>query len=165
MVGGMTTLFSKRCVYGIRAVIYLALNHERPYISIKELSEKLDISFHFLTKILQELTAAGLIKSLKGAKGGVGLNKAASKITVYDIVKVLDGESLFEECILGLPGCSDDNPCSLHKYWRNIKKELQDSLQAETLDNVARQIIDGQIRLCEPPLNPKFKTTNKMFPE
>ena len=149
-------LFSKACVYGVRAVIYLAVNKNRSYISIKELSEKLNISFHFLTKVLQILTSAGLIKSLKGAKGGVGLNRLAEEITVYDIVIIMDGETLFEECVLGLPGCSDENPCSLHKYWRNIKADIQNSLQSETLNNVAQQIIDGQIRLCDPPLNSDF---------
>ena len=144
-------LFSKACEYGIRAVIYLAVNQERPFVPIKEISEMLNISFHFLTKILQDLTAAGLIKSQKGAKGGVGLNNSADKITVYDVVKVLDGETLFEECVLGLPGCSDDNPCSLHKHWRNIKLEIQNSLKTETMDNVALQITTGQIRLCDPP--------------
>ncbi len=144
-------LFSKACDYGIRAVIYLAVNRNRPFVSIKEISEMLNISFHFLTKILQDLTAAGLIKSQKGAKGGVGLNNSPDKITVFDVVKVLDGENLFEECVLGLPGCSDDNPCSLHKYWRTIKVDIKESLTNETLDSVAQQIIDGQIRLCDPP--------------
>ncbi len=144
-------LFSKSCIYGIRAVIYLAVKKEREYVSIKEMSKMLDISFHFLTKVLQELAAAGLVKSQKGANGGVGLNRPANEITVYDIVAVLDGTALFEECILGLPDCSDENPCSLHKYWRDIKKNIEDSLKEETLDSVAKQIVDGQIRLCDPP--------------
>ncbi len=144
-------LFSKSCMYGIRAVIYLAVNKEREYIPIKEMSGMLDISFHFLTKVLQDLASAGLVKSQKGANGGVGLNRPARKITLYDIVAELDGTAMFEECILGLPDCSDENPCSLHKYWRDIKKYLENSLKEETLDNVAQQISDGQIRLCNPP--------------
>ena len=66
-------IFSKSCVYGLRAMIYLASIPREGYVSIKSLSDKLDISFHFLTKILQELTAAELMESMKGPKGGVRL--------------------------------------------------------------------------------------------
>ena len=144
-------LFSKSCIYGIRAVIYLAVNNEREYVPIKEMAKMLGISFHFLTKILQDLATVDLVKSQKGANGGVGLKRRASEITVYDIVAELDGTALFEECILGLPDCSDENPCSLHKYWRDIKQDIENSLKAETLNSVAEQIIEGRIRLCDPP--------------
>lgn len=64
----------------------LASNQNGEFVSIKELSEKLDISFHFLTKILQQLTAVDLLESHKGPKGGVRLSKPGNKISLLDIV-------------------------------------------------------------------------------
>jgi len=49
-------LLSRSCEYAIQAVLYLAENREQRFISIKEIAEKNDISFHFLGKILQSLT-------------------------------------------------------------------------------------------------------------
>ncbi|RMH66055.1 MAG: Rrf2 family transcriptional regulator [Calditrichaeota bacterium] len=142
-------LLSKSCVYGIRALLYLSVNRDREYVPISEISELLGISFHFLTKILQELTAVGIVKSRKGIKGGVALAQPADKITLYNIIMHLDGEALFNECVLGLPGCADDNPCSMHKIWSSVKKELQGNLQTETLAHLARQIDEGNIRLYD----------------
>ncbi|HCT51303.1 MAG TPA: transcriptional regulator, partial [Balneola sp.] len=64
-------LLSKSCVYGLRASIYLASKSDEEFNSIKEMSDKLEISFHFLTKILQQLTAESLMVSYKGPKGGI----------------------------------------------------------------------------------------------
>ncbi len=49
-------MLSNAAIYGIRGLIYLASKKERKYIPISEISEKLDISFHFLTKIFQKFT-------------------------------------------------------------------------------------------------------------
>lgn len=50
-------LLSKSCIYGLRATLFLSAREQDGFIPIREMSEKLEISFHFLTKILQQLTA------------------------------------------------------------------------------------------------------------
>ncbi|KAA3612962.1 MAG: Rrf2 family transcriptional regulator [Calditrichaeota bacterium] len=142
-------LLSKACIYGVRAAIYLAVYEERPFVPIKEIAETLNISFHFLTKILQILSKAGLIKSIKGPNGGVTLKLPAAKLTVFDIVFAIDGAEIFDECVLGHPGCSDDNPCSLHRIWRVTKEELRAELKRESLQDLAKQVQDGSIRLFD----------------
>ena len=142
-------LLSKSCIYGIRASIYLAVNQDRHYIPIKEIAKRLNISFHFLTKILQVLTKEQIIKSIKGPNGGVILNQSADKLTIYDIVFAIDGSEIFDECVLGLPGCSDANPCPLHRIWRVTKEELKSELKSESLQNLANQIKEGSIRLYD----------------
>lgn len=144
-------LLSKSCVYGIRALIYLALDDNRPYISIKELSNNLDISFHFLTKTLQILTHNNIVASAKGTKGGVALNRLPEKINVYDIVVAIDGNAVFEECVLGLPGCTDDNPCPLHSIWRITKEELREQLKSSNLKLLSKDLRNGKIRLTDVP--------------
>ncbi len=79
-------LLSKTCSYGIRAAIYIAVQKDQQYVPIKEISETLKISFHFLTKILQILTKKGIIESIKGPGGGVGLRIDPSEISILDII-------------------------------------------------------------------------------
>jgi len=58
-------VLSKACIYGIQAAIYVASVKDVGYVSIQEISEKLNISFHFLTKVLQQLTQAGILNSYR----------------------------------------------------------------------------------------------------
>ena len=142
-------MLSKSCVYGIRAVLYLTLNGDRQFVSIKEIAQKLDISFHFLTKILQVLTQHGLIASFKGPKGGVKLAREPQQISILDIIITLDGEGLFDQCILGLPGCMDKKPCPLHEEWQEQREKLKQNFKSADLKNLALKIRKDGLRLYE----------------
>ena len=156
-------LFSKSCIYGIRAAIYLALHENRRFVPIREISDTLDISFHFLTKILQVLTQTGLIKSEKGPKGGVALLHSSKNISLYDVINTVDGSSVFDDCIMGFPGCSDDQPCSMHKIWKETKSDLQKELQETTLYLLATEIREGAIKLTDVEKNLHLFKTKKSF--
>lgn len=145
-------VFSKSCVYGIRALLYLAMENQRNFVPIKEISEKLNISFHFLTKILQNLTQHELVISFKGPKGGVSLARKADEISILDIVAAIDGSDIFSRCLLDLPGCSIEKPCPLHIMWGQIRENLRMSLQRAVLLNLAKEIRNGEIRLYEAPV-------------
>src|SRR5690625_7578709 len=86
----------------MRATLHLATLKSDGYVSIRAISEELDISFHFLTKIFQKLTQAGILASFRGPNGGVALARPATRITLLDIVIAIDGPELFTECVLGL---------------------------------------------------------------
>lgn len=117
-------LLSRACEYGIQAVLYLAKHHEVPYISIKEIAEKHNISFHFLGKILQRLTQKGLLTSYKGPKGGVSLARSPQEITILQVVEAIDGLEFLQKCIVGMPSCDNRNSCALHEEWSKIREEI-----------------------------------------
>ena len=142
-------LFSKSCVYGIRSVLYLTLENHRQYVPIKEISEKLGISFHFLTKILQTLSQGGIIDSFKGPKGGVKLAKSPERISLLDIVYILDGKSLFEQCVLGLPGCQEKTPCPLHHSWAHQRDNIKANFEGTDLKGLAHKIKQENLRLYD----------------
>ena len=140
-------LLSKSCVYGLRASLFLASSQNGEYTSIKKLSEKLDISFHFLTKILQQLTAVDLLESLKGPNGGVRLSKPGKEITLLDIVVAIDGDDLFQECVLGLPGCGMEKPCPLHNIWANTRGDVKEMLETNNLADMSNKGKEGNLRI------------------
>jgi len=140
-------LLSKSCVYGLRASLLLASSQDGKYISIKKLSKKLDISFHFLTKILQQLTAVNLMESLKGPNGGVRLSKSGNEISLLDIVVVIDGDDLFQECIIGLPGCGMEKPCPFHKIWMSTRNDIRQMLEENSLAKMAQEGKKGNLRI------------------
>lgn len=142
-------LLSKSCVYGLRASLYLATREKGEFIPIKKMSDKLEISFHFLTKILQQLTADGLLESFKGPNGGVRLTKPGNKIALIDVVLAIDGPKLLTECALGLPGCGLKNPCPLHDKWAETRDSIREMLQNTTLKGLAEKGKLENLRLTE----------------
>lgn len=136
-------LLSKRCEYGLRAMLYLSALGEasgpdptQEYVSIRTVSNELSIGFSFLTKVLQELNDAGLLTSKRGRGGGVALTRPPSDISIYDIVVALEGDELFNECVLGLPGCGEAEPCPLHDHWTDERERMETKFRETTLTEV-----------------------------
>lgn len=140
-------LLSKACVYGIRAALFLAARDKEGYTSISSMGEKLEISPHFLTKILQQLTEEGLLESYKGPNGGVRLTRSGGDITIMEIVKAIDGDKLLTECALGLPGCGVQKPCPIHEKWADAREGIRKMLEGTTLNEMAKKGKDLDLRL------------------
>jgi Rrf2 family protein len=133
-------LLSKTCCYAIRATVFLAMQPPDRFIPVRAISEELGISFHFLTKILHELTAKGILSSFRGPNGGVKLTKNANAIPVMDIVLAIDRGDVFTECVLGLEGCGDRQPCPIHDHWCIVRESIKRVFESVTLGGVASQI-------------------------
>jgi Rrf2 family transcriptional regulator, iron-sulfur cluster assembly transcription factor len=145
------SLLSKSCVYGLRAVLYVAgFGADRKFVPIREISSELGISFHFLTKILQQLTGSGLLESYRGPHGGIALARHPAKISMLDVVKAIDSGSLFESCVLGLAECSGDHPCPLHETWGAQRAELASALKRTTLAMLRDPVLRKEMLLCDP---------------
>ncbi|MDD2239363.1 MAG: Rrf2 family transcriptional regulator [Kiritimatiellae bacterium] len=142
-------IISKSSEYGLRAALYIAARPVGDYVSIGEMSQKLGISFHFLTKILQKLTQGGLLKSRRGAKGGIALAKPADTISLLDIVENVDGADLFGGCILGLVGCGVKRPCPLHQHWSRERTRIEAMFRKMTLQRLACETARNQLRLAD----------------
>ena len=142
-------IFSKSCVYGIRALIYLAGHHQGQFVPIKDISKNLGISFHFLTKILQILSENDLIASFKGPKGGVKLTLVPDSISLMHIILALDGSEIFDGCMLGLPDCSTQTPCPLHDEWTKQRDEMKIKFESITLRKLADQVQEKGLRLYD----------------
>lgn len=140
-------LLSKSAEYGVRATLYLASLESKGFVSIRDISDELDISFHFLTKIFQRLTRDGILQSFRGPNGGVALARPASAITLRDIVVAIDGGDLFRSCLLGLPGCGEGNPCPLHDQWAVERARLEEMLANKRLDETAYEVTQNGLRL------------------
>ena len=140
-------LLSKSCVYGIRASIYIASEEENGFIPISQVAKELNLSPHFLTKILQELTNEDLLLSHKGPRGGVKFARDTSKIKLIEIIGAIDGMDLFTECALGLEGCGVYKPCPLHDSWTEHRRVPRELFEEENLYDLAMNVKNAGLRL------------------
>ncbi len=133
----MSVFFSRQCEYALQAVMYIALKNEGEMTSIRELAKTLDIPYHFLAKILQDLTHKGLLTSLKGSAGGYILAMPKESITPFHIVDAIDGSAFLNNCLMGFPVCSDETPCSVHQGWHQMRENLASMLKSTNIYDMA----------------------------
>jgi Rrf2 family protein len=129
--------------------MYVASLGQTEYIPILRISKELNISFHFLTKILQTLTENKIMISYRGPKGGIALARPARSIKLIDIVHAIDGRETFNQCIFGLPGCGINTPCPLHGEWANSREKIKHMFEKTTLADLAEKINIFNLRITD----------------
>jgi len=134
-------MFSTTCKYGIRAMLYLALNtNEENKIGVDQIAGALNVPKHFLAKILQQLTKYNLATSSKGRNGGFYLTEKNKQSSLLPVIEAIEGPNLFSGCILGLPDCSGENPCSFHAQVVKFRKTMLTTLGDESIGDTAKRI-------------------------
>ena len=116
----------------MRAMVYLAKSYKqnRP-VSLKEISEKENIPFTFLEKIVALLEKAKLVKGKKGIGGGYVLIKGPSKITAKDIVEVLE-DTKSVNCSF----CCKKANCASKSVWAKVDLALIKALKSVKLSDL-----------------------------
>jgi Rrf2 family protein len=141
-------LLSKACEYGIRAVLYLTDGPKGTYVPIRSVSDALGIPYHFLAKVVQTLAQADVLTSSRGPNGGIALARPASQIALKEIVVALDGDGIFKECVLGLPGCGERKPCPLHEQWAPARDRIHRMFDHVSLAEMAERMETHDFRLA-----------------
>jgi Rrf2 family iron-sulfur cluster assembly transcriptional regulator len=145
----MSLIFSRQCEYALQAVLYLALRQEGEMTSIKEMAGRLDIPYHFLGKILQDLTKKGLLTSLKGPTGGFGFGMSPHEITLFHIVDAIDGADFMKTCVLGFSECSEKSPCAVHARWGELRDKMYEMLVSKNIGQLAKEMKKPEYRIVE----------------
>ena len=99
----------------------------------KELSRQLGLPGPYLAKILQALSAAKILESMRGPHGGFRLLRPAHRISLQDVVFSMEGGEPLEGCLLGGDHCGTGGHCPLHPGWNEIQGLLQDLLVRTTI--------------------------------
>ena len=134
-------MLSNTCKYAVRALIYLGkYSADGTKIGIKKIASDLSIPTPFLGKILQNLVRQKVLVSTKGPNGGFGLAKTTVDISLYDIVRIVDGEDFFKICLIGHQPCktheNNEMPCPVHNRFSPIRAQLVQFYQETTLSGI-----------------------------
>ena len=128
-------LFSKACEYGIRASIYISMQSmQERRVNLQDISVAINSPPAFTAKILQILVKNKIVESLKGPRGGFGIDKKRiSKVYLSRIVQAIDGDQIYKGCGLGLKDCSEKHPCPVHDKFKRIRSDLKCMLETTSL--------------------------------
>jgi Rrf2 family protein len=138
-------MLSNQSKYAIRAVLYLAIYASKNNkIGSKKVAELIDIPAPFLAKIFQTLSREKIISSTKGPNGGFYLNEIELSKNLMDIIECIDGLESFKSCYVGLPRCSDENPCAIHHIAAPCRNVLIKELTERSIQNFAQDTKEGK---------------------
>ncbi len=124
--------------YGVRAMYEIAKGYPEEPVNIKSISERQDVSIHYLEQILNKLRRAGLIKSIKGPGGGYVLTKSPTEISIADILLELEGPVAITSCLNPEEGCVRVERCVTHLLWKSLGKQIESFLKTVTLADLLR---------------------------
>ncbi len=106
-------MISQTSEYALRAVVHLA-RAEGERRTTEEIAASTSVPAPYLSKVLQALVRAGLVRSRRGRKGGFELARTPRNLSVYDVIEAVDPLQRIESCPLGLPEHSECL-CALHQ--------------------------------------------------
>lgn len=122
----------------------IALGYPDRPVTIKEISERQDVSIPYLEQILNKLRKAGIIKSVKGPGGGYLLCYAPCEITISDLLKELEGPLAITSCLHPDEGCVRVESCVTHLLWKKLGQQIDEFLKTITLEHLLKGDIQKQ---------------------
>jgi len=130
---------STRARYGLRAIVDLATYYNTKPVMLKDIAKRENISLKYLEQIMIKLTGAGIVQGIRGLKGGFVLSKPANEITLYEIIKALEGSLSPVGCIDQPKLCKKFNDCVTKFVWQKLKNAISDVLNSITLEDIVQQ--------------------------
>ena len=144
---------STRAQYGMRALVEIALSSEPT--SLKVVSDRQNISQHYLEQIIAVLRRAGIVESTSGAYGGYRIARPLEQITALEVVELMEGSLAQVACIEDTEACELTGHCATETLWNRVDTAVRDVLGRTTL---AQLVGERQVQL--EPLPERFASTN-----
>jgi Rrf2 family protein len=132
--------------YGTRTLVDLALHEEEGPVQLKDIAERQQISLHYLEHLVGPLIAAGIIRSVRGARGGIWLAKRPNEIKLSEIVNILEGSLCIVDCLDNPESCGRYEYCAAREIWCELEDAMNDILESTTL----RDLVERQKKKVQP---------------
>lgn len=127
--------FTSRSEYAIRTILNLAVK-DNFSSTIKQTSDEENIPKQFLIQIVQDLKKSGLIKTIRGATGGISLAKKPSSISVLDIINSVEENINAYKCLDKNYKCSRKSFCPLCGLWMETTNQIKETLRAYSIEKL-----------------------------
>ena len=126
--------------YAVRVMIHLAGLPSNSTVQQAELSKVTEVSGHFLSKVLQQLVRARLIRSQRGSGGGYVLSVNASQVSLLDVVEAIEGPVRLNQCLDEGPSCERKSWCPAHEIWAEAQMAIVRVLGGTSMATLAARV-------------------------
>ena len=122
----------------------IALNGDGGPVLLKDIAKRQDISAQYLEHLVAPLIRAGILRSIRGAKGGIALAMRPEEIRLSRVIEVLEGSVAPVECVDNAGLCARSDVCVARDVWVEIKAAITGVLESLTVkDLMERQRAKG----------------------
>jgi len=140
---------SKMTDYGTVVMTYLAREPHRVHAA-SEIAEQVHMAVPTVSKILKILARAGLVSAQRGTKGGYALIRAASEISMAEVIDALEGPIGLTECTTAPGQCEQETSCSVRANWERINGVVRNALEGVTLAEMVNPVTVQHIVFSPP---------------
>src|ERR1700722_4250440 len=127
--------------YSLKALLLLAERYPNSLpVRVEEIADTQDIPENYLRRLLIELKRGGLVASQKGPSGGYMLARPPARITMADVVEIIEGEYTPVECLEESSAtCPRQQPCAMRDVWREVRDSVNGILRGVTLQALSEK--------------------------
>ena len=125
--------------YGTRALLELALHHGTGPILLKNVAQRQQIPLQYLEQLMTSLVRGGIVRSTRGARGGVWLAKLPQDIRLSEVIQLLEGSIAPVECVINPEICSRSRFCVTRDIWSEMKEAMNGVLESTTLQDLVER--------------------------
>ncbi len=127
---------STRTRYGLRALVDLAISGTGQPVQLKDIAERQQISLSYLEHLINPLISAGIIKSIRGARGGIVLVKPPEQVKLNKIIEILEGPLAPVDCLMDTKSCPRSGLCATQDLWNEMKQAMENVLGSTSLQDL-----------------------------
>ncbi|MBI3990440.1 MAG: Rrf2 family transcriptional regulator [candidate division NC10 bacterium] len=132
---------SRHADYALRIMLDLAA---KPSSHIGEIARRKATPPAFSAKIVRDLVRAGLVKSIRGRKGGVSIAREPSAITLLQVIEAVDGPLSLALCVHGENSCPLSRSCPARPLFLRLQRIVTQELKAVTLEDLVTMENEGE---------------------
>lgn len=120
-------------------MVELASHYGEGPIELKEVAKNENISLKYLEQVIIPLRSAGLVKSVRGSKGGYSLARPPSEICISDLVEILEGPVHLVECLRDPKACQRSSFCVSRDIWEEVSDGINRIFHSVTLEDMVNR--------------------------
>lgn len=129
--------------YAVRAILYAASMGPGTVVGRMEIAEAMEIPSQFLAKIARQLSRAGIVEIVQGARGGIRLRLKPEELTLLDVIEAVEGEIFLNDCIMNPGSCRRSPTCAVNAVWNRARDLLRGCLKEATFERLLEEGICG----------------------
>ncbi len=149
-------LLTRAADYAVRVMIHLAKMPEGQRTALPELAANTHAPLSFLSKVLQTLSKAGMVRSWRGNDGGFEILEFGRRATLREVVEAVDGPLFLNVCLTSGDACELEQLCPAHEVWVRAQMAVMNLLDGVSISQMAQDHQQAH--------NGKLQQINEMLP-
>lgn len=129
---------SRQADYAIRLLFELAVQPGEVK-DVRSIAHSAGVPPAYGAKLIQSLARTGLVRTQRGARGGVWLSRRPEEVTLREVVEAVEGPTVYSRCLLWPGECPADRPCPMHDFLDGLAQAVSGYLASVRLSDLVEQ--------------------------